>query len=410
MPRHARNVYVRRRIVAAIIALLAVGILGTGIYSAAALADPLPNPTVTKQVPLVPAGAAAAPVLPGYGSVAIGAEGWSQPLAVSGDQGPHPIASISKTITALMALDKLPLEAGESGPSRTLSAADAQLYDDAVANDESTLPTPQGSVITERQVLEAMLLYSSASHARLLATWAYGSLDAFAQAAPAWLQAHGLTGTTIVEPTGSDPRNAATPADLIKLGELVMAQPALAAIVDLPTADIPDVGQIQNSNALLGIDLVDGVKTGTTPEAGACLLFSAPMVLDGQSMRIVGVVLDGPDHPTIAGDSQKLLESVEAAFQELPVVTAGTDFGTLTTPWGSDTDIVAAQGATLPVWGAEQPTVTVSLDPVGLAPARTKVGTATYTTPEGATTTVDLVTDTAIADPGPGWRWTHPAR
>ncbi len=161
MPRHAREVYVRRRIAAAVIAVLSLGAVGTLVYTGVALGEPLPAPSVGQATPQVPTGTAADPVLPGYGSVAIGAVGWSKPLATSGTQTPLPIASISKTITALMTLDRMPLAAGEDGPSRTLTADDSALYDAAIADDESAVPLPAGSVITERETLEAMLIASS---------------------------------------------------------------------------------------------------------------------------------------------------------------------------------------------------------------------------------------------------------
>ncbi len=127
MPRHAREVYVRRRVAAAVIAVLSLGAVGTLVYTGVAIGEPLPVPAVSRATPDVPAGAAAVPVLPAYGSVAIGAVGWSAPLATSGPQTPQPIASISKTVTALMTLDRMPLGAGDDGPSRTLTADDFAL-------------------------------------------------------------------------------------------------------------------------------------------------------------------------------------------------------------------------------------------------------------------------------------------
>ena len=45
MPRHGREIYVRRRIAVGVIAVLGIGAVGLGGYSAVALGQPLPMTT-----------------------------------------------------------------------------------------------------------------------------------------------------------------------------------------------------------------------------------------------------------------------------------------------------------------------------------------------------------------------------
>ncbi len=398
----------RRRIAVVLVGVLGIGAIGTGAYSAIALGLPIPATAATVETPVLATGPAVAPAPPDYGASGIGAVGWDAPLVVAGDPAPHPIASISKVVTALVVLDRLPIDSGD-GPTRTLTAQDSGYYDAAVQDEESRAPAPEGSVITERDALEAMLVSSSSNHARTLADWAFGSQAEFATAAADWLAAHGLTGTTIVEPSGADPRNASTIPDLIRIGELALQNPTIAAIVSERTADIPDVGQIENSNALLGVSGIDGIKTGTLAEAGACLLFSADVPVGSQTVTVVGAVLGGPDHGTVNASVQALLASVSAGFQEVAAVTPGTAFGDYETAWDASAHAVASEDATFLVWGPEPVTVDVELEPVTVAPAGEKVGTATVSTPR-RTIEVPLVLDAAIPDPGAGWRWTHPSR
>ncbi|HWL01130.1 MAG TPA: D-alanyl-D-alanine carboxypeptidase [Microbacteriaceae bacterium] len=407
MPRHGREVYVRRRIAVGIVAVLGLGAIGVGGYSAVALGLPLPETVPVAAAPALPAGPEVAPAPAAYGSSGIGALGWDGPLVVAGDAGPRPIASISKVVTALVVLDRLPLDDGD-GPLRELTAQDAEYYSDALAEGESRVFAEEGSVISERDALEAMLVSSSGNHARMLVDWAFGSQDAFPAAAAEWLAANGLTGTTILEPTGVDPGNTSTIPDLIRIGELALANPVTAGIVAQGSAHLPDVGEITSSNALLGIDGIDGIKTGTLDEAGACLLFSADATIGGQTVTLVGAVLGGPDHDTVNDSVRTLLASAVAGFQELSVP-AGTDFGDYTTRWDASADAVSAEDATFLVWGPERLAVEIDLDPVVTGESGLRVGTATLSSPR-ETRTVPLVLGSSLPDPGAEWRWANPGR
>lgn len=408
MPRHGREVYVRRRIAVGVVGLLGLSAIGLGGYSAVALGLPLPATTPVAAAPMLPAGAPAVPAPAGYGTSGIGAIGWDAPLIVDGDPAPRPIASITKIVTALAVLDRMPIAEGEDGPVRELTARDAEYYFDAMAEGESRVYAEEGSFISERDALEAMLVSSSGNHARLLVDWAFGSQEAFPAAVAQWLAANGLTGTTIHEPTGVDPGNTSTIPDLIRIGELALAHPVTAGIVAQTSAHIPDVGEITSSNALLGVDGIDGIKTGTLDEAGACLLFSADTIIGGRTVTLVGAVLGGPNHATVNESVRTLLASAVAGFQELSVP-AGTDFGDYSTRWDAHADAVSADEARFLVWGQETLTVEIELEPVVSAQGRTPVGTATVSSPRESFA-LGLVLDAALPDPGAGWRWANPGR
>ncbi len=397
----------RRRIAVGLVGLLGVGAIGLGGYSAVALGLPLPETAPAAVAAALPSGAEAAPQPAPFGSSGIGMVGRSEPLVVAGDAAPRPIASITKVVTALVVLDRMPIAEGD-GPTRELTAQDEAYYQDAIANAESRAPAPEGSVITERDALEAMLVSSSSNHARTLADWAFGSQEAFVAAAAEWLAANGLTGTTVVEPSGADPRNTSTIPDLIRIGALALADPITAGVVAQTTADLPDVGELTSTNALLGVDGIDGIKTGTLDEAGACLLFSADAVVGSRTVTLVGAVLGGPDHDAVDASVRALLASAVAGFQEL-TVPAGTAFGDYRTTWGDRAAAVTAADAALLVWGAETVTADVALDPVTTAASGAEVGRVVLATAHD-TATVPLVLSAALDDPGAGWRWTHPER
>ncbi len=214
------------------------------------------------------------PVWPGFGRGAIGATGFDGVLSSSGDQSAFPIASITKVVTAMVVLDAHPLAEGEDGPEIEFTSADVEILDEVLAQDGSWQAVEPGVVMSQREVMETMLIPSANNYAESLAVWAYGSVDAYLAAARAWLDANGLTDTTVVDTNGLDAADTSTPANLVALGQLALAQPAVAAIVAKQSAEEPYVGEIENTNGLLGVSGIDGIKTGTTDEAGACLLFS----------------------------------------------------------------------------------------------------------------------------------------
>lgn len=385
----------------------ALVLLATAFYLPLTLLAPLRSVDATTQQPPVPQAAQPSLSLPDYGVAAVGAVGYPGVLASSGPSEPQPIASITKVITALTVLDAMPLQPGDAGPSITFGDADVGYYDRLLAEGGSVTPVRSGQVLSQQATLQIMLIESANNYAESLATWAFGSLDGYLAAAGAWLQANGLTATTIVDPTGMSPGNVSTAADLVALAKLAIGDPVIADIVNKPTLDVAGFGAVENTNSLLGVNGVDGIKTGTLPEAGSCLLFATDYQAAGESITIVGVVLGGPDRGTINATIDRLISEVDAGFAAVDLVTTGQVLAEYTTAWGDTANAVAAQTATVALWGASPVSAAVELQPVTVADAGTKVGTVTYTFAE-RTETVDLVLDRTIDDPGPWWRLTNP--
>jgi D-alanyl-D-alanine carboxypeptidase (penicillin-binding protein 5/6) len=399
-----RQVYHRRRLAffGALFVLLATiaYLTGTGLAPVSAATASLTEPAALTQP-------AVTPVWPTDGTGAIGAVGYDGVLAANGDQQPVPIASITKVVTALVVLAAKPLAGDDAGPDITFTDADLDFYYDAIAENGTVAPVVPGMVLTQREAFEAMLLPSANNYSVSLAVWAYGSVDAYLAAAAEFLSANGLTGTTVADTSGLSAQSMSTPADLVALAKLVVENPVLAEIVALPSSQIPTLGTVVNTNKLLGIDGIDGIKTGTTDEAGACLLFAVDVPVGDSSVTVVGVMLGGDTHPQLNQSILTLLDSVTPGFRQVQLVEAGTVFGSYTTPWGQSGRAVADDAATATVWSDTPISTAVDVDPVRLAEKGENVGTVDVTV--GAETiTVPLVLDTTITDPGPFWRWTHP--
>jgi D-alanyl-D-alanine carboxypeptidase (penicillin-binding protein 5/6) len=353
---------------------------------------------------------AAPPVVgyPSYGASGFGAVGYDGVLGSSGNTTPVPIASISKVITALVVLDARPIAEGTDGDPISFDEQDQQYFLDQIPVDGSRAEVTIGETMSERGVIEKMLVVSSNNHALTLARWAFGSLDAFTTAATSWLAAHGLSTTTMVEPTGLSPRNASTVADLIEIGKLAVADPVLSQIVATKVIDLPESGPVANGNALLGSGGVDGIKTGTTDEAGSCLLFSADRQIGSETVTIVGVVLGGPDHAAVNASVQQLLDQAYAGFHEIEVIAEGTELATYLTPWGDSAVAVAGESASALVWADTPVSVAVDAASIHLADDGSAAGELDVTVGE-RTFSVPLIIRGTIDDPGPWWRLTHPA-
>lgn len=399
-----RQVYRRRRIafvgVLAIVLASLAYLTSTGLAPVSASAAALTEPAALTQ-------AAVQPAWPAGGAGAIGAVGYDGVLGSSGDQGSVPIASITKMVTALVILQAKPLTGDDPGPTITFTDADIDIYYQAVAENGSVAPVVSGMELTQREAFETMLLPSANNYSVSLAVWAFGSVDAYLAAATEFLAANGLTGTTVADTSGISAQSKSTPADLVAIGKLVVADPVLASIVAMPTAEIPTVGTVTNTNKLLGVNGVDGIKTGTTDEAGACLLFAVDVPVGDSTVTLVGVVLGGNTHPELNRSILALIDSVTPGFRQVDLVTAGTPFGSYSTLWGQTGQAVAASSETAVVWSDTPIATVVTVDPLTLGDEGDDVGSVEVSVGT-RTVTVPLVLDRAITDPGPFWRWTHP--
>jgi serine-type D-Ala-D-Ala carboxypeptidase (penicillin-binding protein 5/6) len=345
--------------------------------------------------------------LPSYGSSAISAVGYTDILATSGSTKPRAIASINKIITALVVLDAKPLTTSNAGPKITFTAADEGFYSAALALNGSVEPVRAGLVLTQKQVMQVMLVASANNYAISLATWAFGSQNAYVAKANAWLAKNGLKHTSIVDATGLSPRDTSTASDLVRLGKLAIANPVIAKITATKKVTVPGVGEILNTNKLLGIAGVHGIKTGTLDAAGACLLFAADYAVGASTVTVVGVVLGAVDHDVLDADIRSLLKTVVPGFHEQTLAKAGDSFARYSTPWGDSTDAVAAIDAKVVTWSDTPVSAVISTRDVALSPEGASVGQVTFTAGEQKIV-VPLTLTRPIDDPGMWWRLSHP--
>ncbi|MFJ5233138.1 D-alanyl-D-alanine carboxypeptidase family protein [Kitasatospora sp. NPDC088391] len=251
-------------------------------------------------------------------------------LGLRGPQQPVPIASVAKVMTAHVVLRDHPLKEGEDGP---LITVDEQAAAEAASPSESTAPVTAGQKLSQRKLLEVMLLPSANNVARLLARWDAGSQEAFAARMNAEAARLGMTGTTYTGASGVEASTVSTAFDQLKLAREAMKNPVLRATVALRSTTLPGRAEpLRNTNSLLDRPGVVGLKTGSSTPAGGNLMWAleVPDGRGGSGRRLVyGVVLGQRANTTPAEGLRAALENsgqlVDALRQKLPGVLATLD-------------------------------------------------------------------------------------
>ncbi|WP_104135382.1 D-alanyl-D-alanine carboxypeptidase family protein [Cryobacterium sp. Y62] len=402
-----------------------VVILGFGVYGPAMLLGPLPAVTATTVTPTTGASASTPPVLSANGASAIavlaattsdvsgttsiGAVSQAaEPIAVAGTADALPMASIAKVVTALVVLDAKPIAEGESGPVVTLTAADFQSYLDYDRAGARSVTVFADEQWTELEFLQALLLGSSNNHADSVARWAFGSLDAYVEAANAWLAENGLTDSAVVDATGLSDGSAGTATDLARLAGLAATDPIVSSIVERPASALADRRGVENTTSFLPEEGITGISRSYTDAAGVCFLFTAEVSDGASSFTFSGAFIGEPTYDALTADLTALMESARAGVGPLSVLAAGDEYAAFESAWGEEASAVVGVSRTRYAWQAATPeAATVTLKDFTTARTGANIGKVQLTV-AGEKLSAALKLDRAINNPGPGWRLLHP--
>ncbi len=348
-------------------------------------------------------------VWPSYGEGAFGIENYGV-LATNNEQKSVPIASIAKTILAIMVINEKPLKVGEQGPQITITQKDVDIYSSYLAQNGSVLPVEVNEKLSEYQALQGLLIYSGDNIADTLAIWAFGSVENYLTLANKYLADLGLAQTSLADTCGLSPKTVSSAKDLVKIGETLMANPVLAEIVNTPTVDLPVAGTVNNYNTDLGIDGIVGIKTGTTDEAGGCLLFAAKNTVSGQPATIVGVLLGTPNRPTVLNDTTSFLENNLANISYQKIISKDQVVGSYQSPWGATINAISKEDLSVYTVNGNEIKITVDLNDIK-APlkAGAEVGKITVKSGDKEFTTL-AVLQSDLKSPSIFWKILHPKR
>ncbi len=237
--------------------------------------------------------------------------------AASPHEQPVPIASVAKVMTAYLTLERYPLRGAQNGFTITVLEDQARTE----AQGQSVVAVLAGEQLTERQLLEALLIPSGNNIARMLATGVAGNETRFITEMNNEARTLGMDHTLYTDPSGFDPGTVSTAADQLRVFERAMRFPVFRQIVSMASVTLPVAGTLTNYNPLI----VEGYagKTGSDSAAGGCLAFFTHVTVGRRALTAVGVVLgqgQGRDTSVLlaaAGEAAtQLVESVAPAIRE----------------------------------------------------------------------------------------------
>ena len=238
--------------------------------------------------------------------------------AVSPHEQPAAIASLAKVMTAYLTLKRYPLSGAQDGFTITVSAADAQVAAEGGAEGQSVVAVRPGEQLTERQLLEALLIPSGNNIAQMLSALVAGTQTRFVAEMNAEARALGMDHTIYTDPSGFDPSTVSTAADQLRVFEQAMRYPVFRQIVSMASVTLPVAGTLPNFNPLIAEGYAG--KTGSDSAAGGCLAFFTRVRVGGRRQTAAGVVLgqgQGRDTSALLGAAgqaaEQLVDSVTRA-------------------------------------------------------------------------------------------------
>lgn len=191
-------------------------------------------------------------------------------LSAKDAETPRPIASTTKIMTALLAL-----EAGTLEDTVTISPNAVAV---GATPGAAKLDLQAGQQIAMRSLLTGLIMRSGNDAAVAVAEHVAGGEPAFVARMNARAAELGMTATAFVDASGltDEPGNLASPIDLARLAAVAMANPDFASWAGARERTVPGLAPLVNRNLLIGdYPGATGVKTGYTSEAGLCLVASA---------------------------------------------------------------------------------------------------------------------------------------
>jgi len=196
-----------------------------------------------------------------------------------------PIASLTKLMTALVALDHRP-----GAPFRITPAM--------TGVPGYTLGLSAGDRVTERRMLAAALIASANDAANALAVHRSGSVARFVHRMNGQAKAFGLSDTHYSNPSGIyDAGNRSSAWDQATLSLRVLDQPLLRRMVGAKAYSAgPTTSYVSRNTLLWNYRGAIGIKTGQTTAAGNCIAAAARR--KGRTVVVVLLHVDGDEFAT----------------------------------------------------------------------------------------------------------------
>ena len=218
------------------------------------------------------------------------------PLAGAAEEKALPTLDI-KAKAALLVLRAV--DEGKLSMDQSISASESAF--ETLPDDSSSANIKAGEVLTVRQLLECLLIVSANEAGTILAEAVSGSVSAFVEEMNAEAAVLGCENTHFVNPTGlHDPQHYTSAWDLWLITQEALKHEDFLAICDtiksiIPATNLSPERTLRTTNYLLDTwralgyryRNAHGIKTGSTSDAGYCLVSSA----EKGELHLLSVVL-----------------------------------------------------------------------------------------------------------------------
>lgn len=251
---------------------------------------------------------------------------------------PRPVASTTKIMTALLALEA----AQERGDPLV------DITQEMVAVEGSSMGLQAGDSISLTGLAAGMLLASGNDAANAAALYLDGSLESFAARMNQRAAALGMEDTHFVTPSGLDGEDAqglghlSTTYDMALLARAALEDQAFRQLCSSPSLAVEFAEPVKrvtytNHNKLLTqYPGCVGVKTGFTKEAGRCLVSAA----ERDGVLLIAVTLNAPN------DWQDHTALLDYGFSQVePYQLAGGDVRLTVPVVGSPVEVMSLRGS-----------------------------------------------------------------
>ena len=251
---------------------------------------------------------------------------------------PRPVASTTKIMTALLALEA----AQEQGDPLV------DITQEMVAVEGSSMGLQAGDSISLTGLAAGMLLASGNDAANAAALYLEGSLESFAARMNQRAAALGMEDTHFVTPSGLDGEDAqglghlSTAYDMALLARAALEDQAFRQLCSSPSLAVEFAEPVKrvtytNHNKLLTqYQGCVGVKTGFTKEAGRCLVSAA----ERDGALLIAVTLNAPN------DWEDHTALLDYGFSQVePYQLAGGDVRLTVPVVGSPVEVVSLRGS-----------------------------------------------------------------
>jgi D-alanyl-D-alanine carboxypeptidase (penicillin-binding protein 5/6) len=300
------------------------------------------------------------------GAICVANEGLIQETP---DQSPKPTASVAKIMTAYLILKDHPLTRFQDGPPLKFTAEDERTYARDKSDGQSVVKVVAGEKLTERQMLEALLLPSANNIATALAKWDSGSLTAFVAKMNKTAQALGMNNTHYEDPAGINLGTQSSTHDQLLIAQKAMQIDIFRKIVGMAQATLPIVGTVYNVNYVLGKGGIVGIKTGSMPRVGGNFVFASYHRVGSRNLLIIGALFGVMGKKPIMdalNGALVVLQKAKESLQLMHVVKKEEQIGTVTFRPGHVLSLQSTQSIDSIVWPQKELHLNVQLKQLSL--------------------------------------------